>query len=174
MAAVMFLLASLIGLPTLPDLLADPILFLIPGALFGLLIDALQFSAKSLLLAGLLLGQLLVCALVGRFWAGRLEGDDVPPSALWRSALTLTLAIYFGFATLGLALLNVGLFGAGLPSGPVLGLGGLLLVHLTYAAALVPAYRFLSRRPSAAGPADPERRRLLTTLGAASLALVGG
>src|SRR5262245_66137151 len=97
MAAVMFLLASLIGLPTLPDLIADPILFLIPGALFGLLIDALQFGAKSLLLALLLEGQLLVCALVGRFWASRADAGDASPAGLWRSALKLTLAIYLGF-----------------------------------------------------------------------------
>jgi hypothetical protein len=74
MAAVMFLLASAIGLPTLPDLFADPVLFLVPGPLFGLLIDTLQFSAKSLLLALLLEGQLLVCALVGRLWARRVSG----------------------------------------------------------------------------------------------------
>src|SRR5436190_20703659 len=97
MAAVMFLLASSIGLPTLPDLLADPVLFLVPGPLFGLLIDALQFGAKSLLLAVLLEGQLLVCALVGRFWASRY--GDGSPAQLWRSALKLTLTIYLAFVT---------------------------------------------------------------------------
>jgi len=173
MAAVMLVLASAIGLPTLPDLLADPILFLVPGSLFGLLIDQLQFGAKSLLLAGLLEGQLLVCALVGRFWASR--NGDASPRRQWRSALELTLTIYFAFVTLGLALLNVGLFGAGLPTGPLLGLGGLLLVHLAYGLALVPAYRWLAAGQPATGPApDPERRRVLATLGAASLALVGG
>jgi DMSO/TMAO reductase YedYZ molybdopterin-dependent catalytic subunit len=175
MAAVMFLLAGSIGLPTLPELFADPVLFLIPGPLFGRLIDALQFGAKSLLLAALLEGQLLVCALVGRLWASRAAGPEATPAGLWRSALKLTLAIYFGFVTLGLALLNVGLFGAALPTGPLLGLAGLLLVHLAYGLTLVPAYRFLAGRPAAIEPGpDRERRRLLTALGAASLALVGG
>jgi uncharacterized cupin superfamily protein len=125
MAAVMFALASAIGLPTLPDLFADPVLFLIPGPLFGRLIDALQFSAKSLLLAALLEGQLLVCALVGRLWASRAVGPGASTAGLWRSALKLTLAIYLGFVTVGLALLNVGLLGAALPTGPLVGLAGL-------------------------------------------------
>src|SRR5262249_27162247 len=111
MAAAMFVLASWLGLPTLPDLIADPLLFLIPGPLFGLLIDALQFSAKSLLLVLLLEGQLLVCALVGRLWAGRADSGAASPAELWRGALKLGLALYVAFATLGLALLNVGLFG---------------------------------------------------------------
>lgn len=171
MAAVMFVLASSIGLPTLPDLVADPVLFLVPGPLFGVLIDALQFGAKSLLLAGLLEGQLLVCALVGRFWASR--NGDATPAGQWRSALTLSLAIYGVFVTVGLALANVGLFGAALPTGPLLGLAGLLLVHLAYGLSLAPAYRWLAGRPAAGRP-DRERRRFLATLGAASLALVGG
>jgi DMSO/TMAO reductase YedYZ molybdopterin-dependent catalytic subunit len=169
----MFLLASAAGLPTLPDLFADPVLFLVPGPLFGQLIDLLQFGAKSLLLAALLEGQLLVCALAGRFWAIRLVGEESAPRALWTSALKFVLAIYFAFVTLGLALLNVGLFGAALPTGPLIGLAGLLLVHLTYGLALVPAYLFFGR-PAAAVEPDRARRRLLATLGAASLALVGG
>jgi DMSO/TMAO reductase YedYZ molybdopterin-dependent catalytic subunit len=173
MALVMFLLANAVGLPTLPDLLADPFLFLIPGPIFGRLLDALQFGAKTLLLAGLLEGQLLVCALVGRWWAGR-YGDAAPAGQL-RGALVVTLAIYLAFATVGLALSNVGPLGVGLPTGPLVGLVGYGLVHLTYALALVGAYRWLDRR-AAPGPDAPDqgRRRLLATLGAASLALAGG
>jgi DMSO/TMAO reductase YedYZ molybdopterin-dependent catalytic subunit len=173
MAAAMLALASAIGLPTLPDLLADPVLFLVPGPLFGLLIDALQFGAKSLLLAVLLEGQLIVCGLVGRAWARR--SGQASPAAMWRGALTTTLAIYAAVVTVGLALVGVGPLGVGLPTGPLPGLAGLLLVHLAYALALVPAYRWLADRAAAAPAApDRERRRFLGVLGATSLALVGG
>lgn len=173
MIGVMLLLASLTGLPTLPDLFADPVLFLIPGPLFGRLIDALQFSAKTLLLAALLEGQLLVCGLVGRFWAGRSAGR--PASDHWRSAAATVGTIYLAVISLGLGLAGQGIFGAALPTGMALGLGGLLLIHLTYAVSLVLLFRWIGRRPVVAdAPASLRRRRLLAAVGAASLAAIGG
>src|SRR5262249_16994640 len=133
MALAMFALASTIGLPTLPDLFADPILFLLPGPIFGVLIDKLQFLAKSLLLVGLLEGQLVVCGLVGRAWAA--HG--------W-NPLAMVLVIWVGFETVGLALL-----GRGLLEGAI-GYGALFLV---YALVLPVVYGWLDDH------ADAARRR---------------
>jgi DMSO/TMAO reductase YedYZ molybdopterin-dependent catalytic subunit len=155
MVAAMFLVNGLLGLPTLPDLFADPLLFLLPGAVFGALIDALHFTAKTLLLAGLLLGQLFVCGLVGRTWAGRLRGGDE-----LKSALVVVGVVFVLFEVVLLPLLGEG-FATGL-----LGYGA---VHLVYAVSLVAAYRWLQERP-----ANPGRRQLLATFGAAGLAVVGG
>lgn len=173
MAATMFLASSAIGLPTLPDLLADPAVFLIPGPLFGLLIDALGYTAKSLLLAGMLEAQLIVGGLVGRYWATRYGGGV--PRRQWLGALGIVLAIYLVVEIVLMTVLGYGTFGVGLPPGPLVGGLGLLLVHLAYAVPLVLVFRSLPGA-SAGGDAPPDRsrRRVLVALGSTSLTLIGG
>ena len=156
MVLAMLILSSAAGLPTLPDLFADPILFLIPGVVFGALIDALQFTAKSLLLAGLLLGQLAVCGLVGRLWAERLAASPSPKP--WQTAALAVGVIYVLFEGVLLPLLGQGVFPNWL---------GYLALHVVYWVGLVVAHEW-------DGGYEPERRRLLRTFVAAGLAVVGG
>ena len=179
MAALMFALSSIVGLPTLPDLFADPLLFLLPGPIFGLLIDALQFSAKSLLLAGLLEGQLLFCGWVGRIWAGR-AFDCVRPRP-WREAAIVAGVVFIAFEGVVLTLLGMGFLGAALPTGMVVGLVGYGALHAVYAVGLVFAFGWLGERkmpqsrPSSGGRGDEiGRRRVVTTLAVSSVAIVGG
>jgi DMSO/TMAO reductase YedYZ molybdopterin-dependent catalytic subunit len=131
MVAAMLVLSRVAGMPTLPDLFADPVLFLIPGAVFGALIDALQFTAKSLLVAGLLVGQLVVCGLVGRIWAGQVAKQAAPKP--WLTLAVVVGAVYVALGGFLLPLLGQGVF-------PYW--GGYAALHVVYALALVAAYEW--------------------------------
>ncbi len=50
--ACMFALRVVFGAPTLPELVEDLVIALIPDSLFGFVVDRLQFAAKPLLLVG--------------------------------------------------------------------------------------------------------------------------
>src|SRR5437867_4237244 len=76
--AAMEVLARLVGLETLPALLQDPLLSVMPGPVFGLLIDTLQHWGKVVEEAGLLVTMVVVLAALGAA-AGRL--------ARWRPGL---------------------------------------------------------------------------------------
>src|SRR5260370_25494452 len=53
MLACMLVLRVLTGVPALPELFQDQVIALMPGSVFGFVLDRLQFAAKPLLLAGL-------------------------------------------------------------------------------------------------------------------------
>ncbi len=80
MIACMFVLRVVFGAATLPELVEDQVVALIPGAVFGFVLDLLQFAAKPLLLTGLAALALPFGSLVGWLygrawprhgWAGR-------------------------------------------------------------------------------------------------------
>src|SRR4030088_2829861 len=69
-AGLAFLLVELLartvlGLPTLPELVQDRLLLLLPGALFAFILERLLYLAKPLFFAGLLLLQLVLLGLGG-------------------------------------------------------------------------------------------------------------
>src|SRR5260370_41564242 len=53
MIACMLVLRVLTGVPALPELFQDQVIALLPGSVFGFVLDRLQFAAKPLLLVGL-------------------------------------------------------------------------------------------------------------------------
>src|ERR671930_503339 len=63
---------------SLPEIVAEGFLQVLPGALFSSLLDALQRSAKPLLYLGVVVGTLIVGGLLGRWY-----GDD----PRWRRAV---------------------------------------------------------------------------------------
>jgi DMSO/TMAO reductase YedYZ molybdopterin-dependent catalytic subunit len=65
MAAVMFSLRLALGVPALPELVEDQAIALLPGPLFSLLLDQLQFAGKPLFLVGLAGAQVLAGVLLG-------------------------------------------------------------------------------------------------------------
>lgn len=157
--AAMELLATLTGVRPLSELLQQPILSLLPGQVFGILIDTLQHAGKVLEEAGLLLGMVAVLAVVGAAAGAVAERSAIPWPGLLAGAgawLVLMLAI--------LPLLGMGPFG--LAEGPatpvvwgvVLGIYGL-------------AWEATWWRPPEAA-ADAGRRRVLGLL-PAGLAVAG-
>ncbi len=175
LAIAMFLSTSVTGVPTYPDLFADPALFLIPGPLFGLLIDRLGFTAKTLLLAGLLEGQLLFGGVIGWFWAGRWGTSTAKKQ--WQGIAIVVGTLFLLLEFVVLPLVGGGLLGIGLVARTLVVALSYLASHIVFGVALLFAFRWLrARSRSAAPPSAPSRsnRRLfLASVASASLAVIG-
>src|SRR5215469_10593774 len=63
--AAMYLAGLLTGLRALPDLLQQPILAVMPGPVFGFLIDNLQHAGKVIEEAGLIVAMVVALAVLG-------------------------------------------------------------------------------------------------------------
>ncbi|HEY8742545.1 MAG TPA: hypothetical protein VIU62_05575, partial [Chloroflexota bacterium] len=111
-------LQPLVGLPTLPELLQDRLVKLTPGALFGLLIDRLQYAGRPLLYSSLLLLELVVLVAVGALAVTLAEGrgaDALPPPRhrpVWRIVI-LAILLWLGIGLIILPLAGLGPFAAG-------------------------------------------------------------
>jgi DMSO/TMAO reductase YedYZ molybdopterin-dependent catalytic subunit len=169
MTAAMAVLRVASGVPSLPELLGDGFVRVLPGEIFSKLLDVLLRAAKPLLEAGILLGQLAVGGLLGRLY-GRAPG--------WSRALTIVGAIWLIVGVVLLPLLGLGLFASGLRSGGLPVAASLLAVFLVFAAGLVWFHHLLL--PPAEERAAPEagavtRRSALAKLGLGTAALaIGG
>ncbi|HEX6488326.1 MAG TPA: molybdopterin-dependent oxidoreductase [Candidatus Dormibacteraeota bacterium] len=71
--AVIYILAGLIGFPPLPEILQQPLLNILPGPVFGFLIDTLQHAGKVLEEFGIIVGLVVLAGAVGAVVA-RLRG----------------------------------------------------------------------------------------------------
>ncbi|OLC53513.1 MAG: hypothetical protein AUH85_14190 [Chloroflexi bacterium 13_1_40CM_4_68_4] len=102
--ALMFALRLSIGLQALPDVAADAMTLILPGALFGFLIDRLQEFGRPLMLLGLSLGLLLLGAVAGAL-ATRIAWPAPARAATVALALSgLTVPVVFIGVPLELAL----------------------------------------------------------------------
>ena len=167
LVALMYLLDIFAGLRPLPQLLQQPILDVMPGAVFGFLIDTLQHAGKVTEEAGLIVSLVAGLAVLGGAYGwlrARLALDQL---AMGAGAL--------GWLVVNLVLLPVsgdGFFGT--QEGPVSWLlWGLLFA--VYAVVLEAAYlNWLAPLPA---DAEPGRRRALRSIpiavGAGSLAVLG-
>jgi DMSO/TMAO reductase YedYZ molybdopterin-dependent catalytic subunit len=163
LVALMYLANSLLGLRPLPQLLNQPLLDLMPGFVFGFLIDTLQHAGKVVEEAGLIVGMVVGLGVLGSAWA--LAG------LRWHSQY-----LALGFAAIGWLLVTaivLPLCGAGflgLDDGPATPLiwGALFAV---YSVVLQ-----LGGNSTEADEVDGGRRRLLSTLpvtiGAVSIGLL--
>src|SRR5437879_10318644 len=86
-AAAMYLAALLVGVRPLPDVLAEPVLALMPGPVFGFLIDNLKHLGKVVEEAGLLLGMVGGLAALGAACAWLSARRPIPHLALAAGAL---------------------------------------------------------------------------------------
>jgi DMSO/TMAO reductase YedYZ molybdopterin-dependent catalytic subunit len=166
MTAAMAVLRYTTGTPSLPEILGEAIIGLMPAQLFSTILDAMQKAAKPTLYAGIFVGMLLVGGLLGRGFAyGELS---------WRRAATLAAVLWAAFGLVILPLLGVGLFGSGgVPAGVVTLAVQLALVFGSFAGALL-LLLWASER-SVAAPIRRERRRAaLIGLGGGLIALALG
>jgi DMSO/TMAO reductase YedYZ molybdopterin-dependent catalytic subunit len=149
--AAMYAASAVVGVKPLPDLLSQPVLALMPGPVFGFLIDRLQHAGKVLEEAGLVVVLVFAFAALGVFYAW-LEGrrpfaySALAVSALGWLVVVLVLLPLSGDGLLGLA--------EGLTT-PIVW----ALLFVVYAVVLQ-----LTAQPAGDAIADPGRRRVLTLI----------
>jgi DMSO/TMAO reductase YedYZ molybdopterin-dependent catalytic subunit len=159
--AVMYVAALVTGTHALPDLLQQPILAVMPGPVFGFLIDNLQHAGKVVEELGLIVGMV-----VGLTVLGALAGYATVRFGLGRAGL-----IAAGVAWLFVALVVFPVAGQGLlglatgPTTPVIW----ALVFVAYWLAWDLAWR----PPEPPAAVDESRRRVVFGIGLGSLALLG-
>jgi DMSO/TMAO reductase YedYZ molybdopterin-dependent catalytic subunit len=162
--AAMYVAGLLTGLRALPDLLQQPILSVMPGPVFGFLIDNLQHAGKVLEEAGLIVAMVAVLTVLGA-----LAGYASDRFGLSRAGL---LAAALAWAVVVAVVLPVGGLG-------FLGLADGVQTPVIWALVFVVYWLVWDlgwgSYPGAA-PVDLERRRLIgmapILIGAGSLALV--
>jgi DMSO/TMAO reductase YedYZ molybdopterin-dependent catalytic subunit len=161
LVALMYLLGPLAGLRPLPQLLQQPILDVMPGPVFGFLIDNLQHAGKVVEEASLILAMIVGLAVLGAIYGYLRTRLEVAHLAMAVGAA--------GWLVVALVLLPLSGDGfLGLLEGPIAPLLWAVL-FLVYAVLLEGAFdTWLVAQPVAA---DPGRRRLLRTI---PLAIAGG
>ena len=163
LVALMYLANLLLGLTPLTQALSGPLLSIMPGFVFGFLIDNLQHAGKVVEEFGLIVGMVVGLGVLGAAWAWTAR-------RWWR--YEYSALVFAGGGWLVVLVLLLPVSGEGL-----LGLDTGITTPLIWAA-LFAAWGIvvqLGGRPDA-DPADPDRRRLLSslplTVGAISLGIL--
>lgn len=164
--AAMYVAGLLTGLRALPDLLQQPILAVMPGPVFGFLIDSLQHAGKVIEEAGLIVAMVVALTALGALAGYATDRFGLPRAGLIAAAVAWAVVVAVGLPLGGLGFL-------GLADG----------VQTPVVWALVFAVYWLvwdlgwGSGVAAPGPVDADRRRLLTyaplAVGVGSLALIG-
>jgi DMSO/TMAO reductase YedYZ molybdopterin-dependent catalytic subunit len=163
--AAMYVAGLLTGLRALPDLLQQPILGVMPGPVFGFLIDNLQHAGKVLEEAGLIVTMVVALGVLGALAGYATDRFSLPRAGLLAAAVAwaVVVAIVLPVAGRGFLGLTDGV------STPVVWALVLAVYWLVWDLGWGSA--------TAAAPVDLGRRRLLAlapiAIGAGSLALVG-
>jgi DMSO/TMAO reductase YedYZ molybdopterin-dependent catalytic subunit len=151
LVALMYLANLLLGLRTLPALLNQPILSLMPGFVFGFLIDTLQHAGKVVEEFGLIVAMIVGLGVLGAAWG--------VASLRWKLQYLGLAFAGLGWLVVAAVLLPVG--GAGF-----LGLNDGPATPLIWAAlfAVYSVVLQLGQDPGGGAAVDMGRRRLLGTL----------
>src|SRR5882724_4728744 len=110
MLIAVVVLRALSGVVSLPEVIADGVLTLLPGALFSTVLDALQRSAKPLFYVAVVVGMLIVGGFLGRYYA-------TAPG--WKQAARLVGGVWALFGVGVYTVLGAGIFGQHLIAGPI-------------------------------------------------------
>jgi len=177
-------LQPLVGLPTIPELLQDRLVKLTPGALFGLLIDRLQYAGRPLLYSSLLLLELVVLIAVGVLAVTLVENrgaDVMPPQRsrqLWRIVI-LAILLWLAIGLIVLPLAGLGPFAAGSRFASGVMFWGYLLESLLFSTVTWLVLTALelpvapAQQPEQAAP-DLRRRGVTAGIALAAVATLGG
>src|SRR5205085_6105146 len=106
LAAMVMLLAIVVlrllsGVTSLPEVVAEGLLVVMPGALFSAVLDSLQHAAKPLFYLAVGIGMLIVGGILGRFYSSR-------PG--WQQAAKLVGGVWLVFGLGVYTILGAGLF----------------------------------------------------------------
>src|SRR5207253_5831102 len=86
LVGLMYYAGAFLGLRPLPQLLNEPLLSIMPGFVFGFLIDTLQHAGKVVEEAGLIVGMIVGLGFLGGAWAWARKVWARPPHAVWFAA----------------------------------------------------------------------------------------
>jgi DMSO/TMAO reductase YedYZ molybdopterin-dependent catalytic subunit len=164
LVTLMYLANLLLGLKPLPQLLSQPLLKVMPGFVFGFLIDTLQHAGKVVEELGLIVAMVVALGVLGGAWGWT--------SRTWHSQHSALAFAAIGWAVVAGILLPISGIG-------FLGLSDGLTTPLIWAALFAIYGVVLQLGADPAGPdaaADPGRRRLLgalpVTIGVLSLGVL--
>jgi DMSO/TMAO reductase YedYZ molybdopterin-dependent catalytic subunit len=160
-------LRALVDVQTLPELLSDTIIYLIPPRVFSALIDALRFDAKPLLLLGLVVGQICVGSLGGLIIASRVVATE-PFTGMrqtLRPALVLSAVAWAITMCVVLPVISAGFLGADTSAGPTVTSAGYFVVWATYGFVLAWAYPRLGAAAARREGRGVTRREVVRQLG---------
>jgi DMSO/TMAO reductase YedYZ molybdopterin-dependent catalytic subunit len=157
MTAAIVALRATTGVPSLPEIIGEAFITIMPAWLFSAILETLRTWAKPTLYVGILLGMLLVGGMLGRGFAyGELS---------WSRAGKLALAVWLIFGLVALPLLGVGWFGTSPRAGTITLAVQLAITVGSFAAALLLALRALEPHPRPAVVAVERRRAVLGIIG---------
>jgi DMSO/TMAO reductase YedYZ molybdopterin-dependent catalytic subunit len=164
LVALMYIAGRLLGLRPLPQALSGPILAIMPGFVFGFLIDTLQHAGKVVEELGLIVAMVVGLGILGAAWA--------VTSVRWRFAQSALVFAAVGWLVVAVLLLPISGDGfLGLNDGPTTPLVWALLFAIYGLILQMGAPRALPK------DADPGRRRALgaipLAIGAVSLGALG-
>src|SRR5713101_4205539 len=152
LVALMYLAGTLLGLRPLPQALSGPVLAIMPGFVFGFLIDTLQHAGKVVEEIGLIVAMVVGLGVLGAAWSWTASRRDFRYSAL----------AFAGVGWLFVALVLLPITGQGF-----LGLNSGPTTPLVWAA-LFAVYGVILQMGTPEGaypsPANPMRRSLLSAL----------
>jgi DMSO/TMAO reductase YedYZ molybdopterin-dependent catalytic subunit len=159
--ATMYLAAWMAALQPLPDVLQQSVLSVLPGPVFGFLIDTLQHLGKVVEEAGLLVAMLIGLTALGAAYGAAVARRPIPHLALAFAAIPWLVVVFgllpaAGQGPLGLA----GGFAVPLEWGVIAAIYGLVLET---------GWRSFQ----VSEPTDQGRRRILLAVGGFSLVVLG-
>jgi DMSO/TMAO reductase YedYZ molybdopterin-dependent catalytic subunit len=160
MTAVMAIIRLTTGVLSLPEMIGEGFITLLPPAAFSSILDILQRAAKPTLYIGILVGQLIVGAALGRWFVG----SEASLGRIGR----LVAIIWAIVGIVVLPILGMGIFGSVLRAGPVVVAIQMAVAMLSFAAALVVLERATHPRET-----ESRSRRALIGQLAGLLAVVG-
>jgi DMSO/TMAO reductase YedYZ molybdopterin-dependent catalytic subunit len=168
-AAIVMLVAIVViraisGVISLPEVVAEGILVMLPGALFSAVLDSLQHAAKPLFYLAVGIGMLLVGGFLGRWYAS---------SPGWKQTVRVVVGAWLVFGVGIYTILGAGIFGAQLQAGPIWHAGSLLIIFAVYGVALYEMFGALERRAMPSAGIDAGRRTVLRNAAVALVATIG-
>jgi DMSO/TMAO reductase YedYZ molybdopterin-dependent catalytic subunit len=159
-AIVVLRLAS--GAISLPEVVADGFLLLLPGAAFSTILDTLQRSAKPIMYLGVAVGMVIVGGGLGRWYAS---------SPSWKQAAVIVASVWLTFGVVVYTIAGAGVFGSQLQAGVAWHAITLLGVFAIYGATLHEVFWLLRRRDLTS--VSQNRRLLLRNAAVALVATLG-
>ena len=176
-SVVMIVLRLVFGVVTLPELLSDTVIYLIPATIFSTTLDLLRSAAKPLLLIILFASQIGVGALVGGL-LGSLVPTPMGPSpfaAAFRLTIVPTIGTWLVTVVIVMPALGAGILGVDSTGGAALTSAGYLVTYTSYAVTFAWLAVTLPQRaiPVERRSGTTTRRQLLRPLGVGLVLLVG-
>jgi DMSO/TMAO reductase YedYZ molybdopterin-dependent catalytic subunit len=164
MLAAIVVLRVISGVVSLPEVVAEGLLTIMPGALFSAVLDSLQHAAKPLFYLAVGIGAVIVGGLLGRFYAGE-------PG--WKQLSKIVIGVWLVTGVGVYTVLGAGVFGQHLQAGPIWHGLSLLVVVGVFGLALFESFSELARRAvRPLGTPNATRRTLLRSAVAGVVATI--